>query len=101
MRKRGESKDTVSEVGKTPCEDTNASQCNEKRDLSDKIYSLLDSAERFAIKLAAINQVVRKHRKKKKKKSKRYGKINKKSGAIMLKKKVKKAKTAKPLKRKQ
>lgn len=101
MLRSGKSKDTGSEECKVSCKDINASQYNEKEDLSDRIYSLLDTAERFAIKLAAINKVMRKHRKKNKKKNKRYGKINKKSGALILKKKVKRAKQAKPLKRKQ
>lgn len=71
----------------------------EKKDISDRIYAILDVAEKIAIKLAHINSVIKKKKKKQKKKYKKYGKVNKKTGNFMLKKKPKKAKKAKFYKR--
>ena len=66
----------------------------------EKIYNVLDKAERLAIKLAKINRLINKGRKKTKKKEKKLCKVNKKTGALMLKKE-KKQKVAKHMKRQQ
>ena len=70
-----------------------------KPDISDRIYSLLNAAEKIAISLVKLNAKLRKKRKKQKKVYKKYGKLNKKTGHFMLKKKPKKAKKAKFYKR--
>ena len=70
----------------------------EKVDVETKIYNLLNTAERITVKLAQINQILKKAKKKKKKKVKKLGKIDKKTGTLILKKeKVKKPQ--KPMKR--
>ena len=71
----------------------------QKPDISDRIYSLLDAAEKIAILLVKINAKLHKKRQKQKKVYKKYGKLNKKTGLIKLKKKPKKAKKAKFYKR--
>ena len=55
-------------------------------DLSERIYHALDVAEKIAVKLAQINQIIKKSNKKKKKKNKKLGKIDKKTGTLILKK---------------
>ena len=67
-------------------------------DISEKIYNALEIAEKIAIKLAQINMILKKSRKKKRKKNKKLGKIDKKTGTLILKK-TKKSKSAKSLKR--
>lgn len=79
--------------------ENNEDSGKKKTDVSEKIYNFLDKAEKIAIKLAKINASIKKSKKKKKKKSKKYGKINKKTGALVLKKKPKKEKKAKFYKR--
>ena len=66
----------------------------EKVDVETKIYNLLNTAERISVKLAQINQILKKAKKKKKKKVKKLGKVDKKTGTLILKgqKKEKKAK---------
>ena len=71
----------------------------QKPDFSERIYSLLDVAEKIAIVLVKINAKLHKKRKKQKKVYKKYGKVNKKTGHFMLKKKPKKVKKAKFYKR--
>ena len=67
----------------------------EKVDVETKIYNILNTAEKISVKLAQINQVLKKAKKKKKKKFKKLGKVDKKTGTLILKgqKKEKKAKT--------
>ncbi len=67
-------------------------------DVEEKIYNALNTAEKIAVKLAQINQILKKSAKKKKKKNKKLGKIDKKTGTLILKGE-KKQKAAKPLKR--
>jgi hypothetical protein len=67
-------------------------------DVNEKIYNALEMAEKIAVKLAQINQILKKAKKKKKKKNKKLGKVDKKTGTLILKKE-KKEKNAKPLKR--
>ena len=67
-------------------------------DVNEKIYNVLETAEKIAVKLAQINQILKKAKKKKKKKNKKLGKVDKKTGTLILKKE-KKEKNAKPLKR--
>ena len=67
-------------------------------DTEEKIYNVLNTAEKIAVKLAQINQILKKEAKKKKKKNKKLGKIDKKTGTLILKGQ-KKQKAAKPLKR--
>ena len=81
------------------CANAEQEEIKKKRDISDRIYNILDTAEKIAIKLAHINSVIQKKKKKQKKKYKKYGKVNKKTGHFMLKKKPKKAKKAKFYKR--
>ena len=69
-----------------------------KKDAEDRIYDALDVAEKIAVKLAKINQLIKKEKKKKKKKAKKLGKIDKKTGTLILKKE-KKQKKGKALKR--
>ena len=55
--------------------------------LEDKeIYDALDKAERFAIKLAKINQFFKARRKRQKKKDKKIYKTNKKTGTLVFRK---------------
>ena len=58
------------------------------------IYDVLDKAEKFAIRLAKINQFFKTRRKRQKKKDKKIYKTNKKTGALVFKK-AKKQKGAK------
>ncbi len=64
-------------------------------DVETKIYNILNTAERISVKLAQINQILKKAKKKKKKKAGKLGKVDKKTGTLILKgqKKEKKAKT--------
>lgn len=70
-----------------------------KPDISDRIYSFLDAAEKIALSLVKLNSKLKKKKKKQSKKYKKYGKVNKKTGNFMLKKKPKKVKKAKFYKR--
>lgn len=74
------------------CKECNCpTEKKEKVDVETKIYNLLNTAERISVKLAQINQILKKA---KKKKVKKLGKIDKKTGTLILKgqKKEKKAK---------
>jgi len=55
----------------------------------ERIYNALNTAEKIAIKLEQINQIIKKSKKKKKKKNKKLGKIDKKTGTLILKKEKK------------
>lgn len=70
-----------------------------KPDLSGRIYSFLDAAEKVVNVIVKVNSKLKKKKKKQKKVYKKYGKVNKKTGHFMLKKKPKKAKKAKFYKR--
>ena len=92
---------------KIPCENCPHNQnpnCNEvekakeKNDISTKIYNFLNFAEKIAVKLAQVNAIRKKQAKKKKKKFKKLGKVDKKTGTLILKKE-KVQKTQKPMKR--
>ena len=74
--------------------DVSVSKKENQPDLETRIYIALHNAERVAVKLAQINQILKKERKKKRKKNKKLGKIDKKTGTLILKgqKKRKKAK---------
>lgn len=67
-------------------------------DTNEKIYNALEIAEKIAVKLAQINQILKKAKKKRKKKNKKLGKVDKKTGTLILKPE-KKEKIAKPLKK--
>ena len=54
-------------------------------DIGEKIYNALELAEKVAVKLAQINQILKKAKKKKKKKNKKLGKVDKKTGTLILK----------------
>ena len=69
-----------------------------KRDIGRTIYNFLNTAEIVAIKLAQINQVFKLYEKMKKKKLKKFGKVDKKTGTLILKG-VKRQKAAPALKR--
>ena len=73
-------------------------QGKEKVDVETRIYNVLNTAERIAVKLAQINQILKKSAKKKKKKNKKLGKVDKKTGTLILKGQ-KKQKSAKAQKR--
>ena len=68
------------------CHSTCDNEKQEKSDFGDKAYKFLDAAEKLAVKLALINQVLKEHKRKNLKKSKKIGKIDKHSGTIILKK---------------
>ena len=70
----------------------------EKPSVSERIYNFLDKAEKIAIILAKSNKSKKKKAKKQLKKNKKSGKIDKKTGAVVLGK-VKKEKIQKPIKR--
>jgi hypothetical protein len=77
----------------------------EKPDIETRIYNILNTAEKIAVKLAQINHILKKSAKKKKKKNKKLGKIDKKTGTLILKgqkkqKAAKKNKKYKPPKKK-
>lgn len=57
----------------------------EKPDVETRIYNALNTAEKIAVKLAQINQILKKAAKKKKKKNKKLGKVDKKTGTLILK----------------
>lgn len=69
-----------------------------KRDIGRTIYSFLNSVEIVAVKLAQINKVFKLYEKMKKKKLKKFGKVDKKTGTLILKG-VKRQKVAPALKR--
>lgn len=78
---------------------------DKKPDIQAKIYNALNTAEVIAVKLAQINQILKKSAKKKKKKNKKLGKVDKKTGTLILKgqkkqKAAKKNKKYKPPKKK-
>ena len=83
----------------TPAECGDEVADSQKPDLSERIYSFLDVAEKIAVAIVKINAKLHKKRKKQKKLYKKYGKVNKKTGHFMLKKKTKKVKKAKFYKR--
>ncbi|MBE6646891.1 MAG: hypothetical protein E7611_04515 [Ruminococcaceae bacterium] len=76
------------------------SQKEEKKkpDVEQRIYNALNTAERIAVKAAQIHQILKKSAKKKKKKNKKLGKVDKKTGTLILKKE-KKQKAQKAMKR--
>ena len=67
-------------------------------DIEERIYRFLDAAEKIAIKLAALNKKRKAAAKKQLKKDKKIGKIDKRTGALILKKQ-KSQKVQKPQKR--
>ena len=69
-----------------------------KPDVEERIYNVLNTAEKIAVKAAQIHQILKKSAKKKKKKNKKLGKIDKKTGTLILKKE-KKQKKQKAMKR--
>ncbi len=73
---------------------------SEKPDINERIYNILDKAEKISVKLAQINEIRKQYNKKKNKKYKKNYKIDKKTGTVLLKKdkKVKKAKALKKYK---
>ncbi len=71
------------------CEYNNKSVKKERPDVETRIYNALNTAEKIAVKLAQINQILKKSKKKKKKKNKKLGKIDKKTGTLILKKQKK------------
>ncbi|MBQ8409145.1 MAG: hypothetical protein IJY39_09820 [Clostridia bacterium] len=75
-----------------------APEKKEKVDVETRIYNILNTAERISVKLAQINQILKKAKKKKKKKVKKLGKVDKKTGTLILKGQ-KKQKVEKPMKR--
>ena len=74
-----------------PCQCERADEQGQKTDAEAVIYNILNTAERISVKLAQINQILKKA---KKKKVKKLGKVDKKTGTLILKgqKKAKKAK---------
>lgn len=72
-----------------PCEQCQNRSIEEKKTFDERIYNALDVAERIAVRLAQINQIVKKEKKKKRRKNKRLGKVDKKTGTIILKKEKK------------
>ncbi len=72
----------------------------EKKPLSagERIYNLLDTAEKIATIIADSRKKKKKKTKKQLKKDKKIAKVNKKTGALVLKK-IKKDKVQKPMKR--
>ena len=63
-----------------------------KPDIEERIYNILNVAEKIAVKLAQINQIIKKAKKKRKKKNAKLGKVDKKTGTLILKKEQKQAK---------
>ena len=57
-----------------------------KPDIEERIYNILDIAEKIAVKLAQINQIIKKA---KKKRNAKLGRIDKKTGTLILKKEKK------------
>ena len=80
-----------------PCrhEGVCASEQKKRPDIETRIYNALNTAEKIAVKLAQINQILKKS---KKKKNKKLGKVDKRTGTLILKGQ-KKQKNAKALKR--
>lgn len=70
----------------------------EKLSADEKIYRFLDTTEKIAVILANKQKSKKKKAKKQAKKNKKVGKIDKKTGALVLKK-IKKDKVQKPMKR--
>ncbi len=75
-----------------------AEKKEKKPDIEVRIYKILNTAEKIAVKAAQIHQILKKSAKKKKKKNKKLGKVDKKTGTLILKKE-KKEKMQKPMKR--
>lgn len=67
-------------------------------DVEERIYNVLNTVEKIAVKAAQIHQILKKSAKKKKKKNKRLGRVDKKTGTLILKKE-KTEKVQKPMKR--
>ncbi len=81
-----------------PCCEPPAREKKPKPDIETRIYNALNTAEKISVKLAQINQILKKSAKKKKKKNKKLGKVDKKTGTLILKG-MKKQKVQKPMKR--
>jgi hypothetical protein len=84
------------EIREVECD--NGTQDGKKEaDWETKIYNALNTAEVISVKLAQINQLLKKAKKKRKKKAKKLGKVDKKTGTLILKgqKKQKAAKVQK------
>ncbi len=82
-----------------PCNDTQkCPKAKQKPDTETKIYNFLNTLEKISVKLAQINEIRKKSAKKKKKKIKKFGKVDKKTGTLILKKQKHK-KPQKPMKR--
>ena len=77
------------------CDGNCASEQKKRPDIETRIYNALNTAEKIAVKLAQINQILKKS---KKKKNKKLGKVDKRTGTLILKGQ-KKQKNAKALKR--
>ena len=80
-----------------PCrhEGVCASEQKKRPDIETRIYNALNTAEKIAVKLAQINQILKKSRKKN---NKKLGKVDKRTGTLILKKE-KKEKVQKSMKR--
>ena len=77
------------------CDGNCASEQKKRPDIETRIYNALNTAEKVAVKLAQINQILKKSRKKK---NKKLGKVDKRTGTLILKK-SKKEKAEKTIKR--
>ena len=69
-----------------------------KPNVQGTIYNILNTAEIVAVKLAQLNEVRKRYEKMKKKKLKKFGKVDKKTGTLILRG-VKRQKPAKTVKR--
>ena len=74
------------------CPASTSEQEKHKPDIEERIYKILDVAERIAVKLAQINQIIKKAKLKKHKRNQKLGKIDKKTGTLILKKEKKQPK---------
>jgi Mg2+ and Co2+ transporter CorA len=74
------------ECDQCPCCNKSSCPCaKNKPDVETRIYNFLNTVEKISVKLAQINQILKKAKKKKKKKFKKLGKIDKKTGTLILK----------------
>lgn len=57
----------------------------EKPDIGGAIYNALNTAEIIAVKLAQLNQIYKRYQKTKNRRLKKFGKVDKKTGTLILK----------------
>jgi hypothetical protein len=97
-KNNGKEKQVITDSKENSVESFAKPEKKKKPDVEERIYDILNTAEKIAVKAAQIHQILKKSAKKKKKKNKKLGKVDKKTGTLILKKE-KRQKKQKAMKR--